>query len=78
MRHFGKERQMRTQVTEHGVHIPKAWLEGVDEVEIQNAHNMIIVVPVQADDPIRALGVEPIILDVEDASAHHDRYLDDR
>jgi hypothetical protein len=69
---------MRTKVTENGVNIPKAWLEGIDEVEIQKEQNMIIVVPVQADDPIRTLGTQPILLDVEDASLHHDRYLYDR
>jgi hypothetical protein len=69
---------MRTKVTENGVNIPKAWLEGIDEVEIQKEQNMIIVVPVQADDPIRTLGTQPIILDVEDASLHHDRYLYDQ
>ncbi len=69
---------MRTKVTENGVNIPKAWLEGIEEVEIQKEQNLIIVVPVQADDPIRALGTQPIILDVEDASLHHDRYLYDR
>ena len=69
---------MRTKMTENGVNIPKAWLEGIDEVEIQKEQNLIIVMPVQADDPIRALGTQPIILDVEDASLHHDRYLYDR
>jgi hypothetical protein len=69
---------MRTKVTENGVNIPKAWLEGIDEVEIQKEQNRIIVVPVQAADPIHALGTQPIILDVEDASLHHDRYLYDR
>ena len=69
---------MRTKVTEHGVNIPRAWLEGIDEVEIQKEHNLIIVVPVQVCDPICALGTEPIILDVEDGSVHHDRYLYDR
>ena len=69
---------MRTKVTENGVNIPKAWLEGIDEVEIQKEQNMIIVVPVQVNDPIRALGLQPIMLDVEDASLHHDRYLYDR
>ena len=69
---------MRTKVTENGVNIPKAWLEGIDEVEIQKEQNMLIVVPVQADDPICALGTQPIILDVEDASLQHDRYLYDR
>ena len=69
---------MRSKVTEHGVNIPKAWLEGIDEVEIQKKHDVVIVVPVRVDDPIRALGTQPIILDVEDASLHHDRYLYNR
>jgi hypothetical protein len=68
---------MRTKVTENGVLIPKGWLEGIDEVEIQKAQNMIIVVPVQADDPVLNLGKEPILLDVEDASLNHNRYLYD-
>ena len=69
---------MRTRVTENGVLIPKGWLEGVDEVEMHKEQNMIIVVPVQVDDPILDLGKQPIILDVEDASLDHDRYLYDR
>jgi hypothetical protein len=69
---------MRTKVTENGVLIPKEWLEGVDEVEIQKTQNMIIVMPVQAEDPILNLGKQPIRLDVEDASFNHDRYLYDR
>ncbi len=66
---------MRTKVTENGVLIPKGWLEGIDEVDIQKTQNMIIVVPVQAEDPILSLGTQPILVDVEDASLHHDRYL---
>ena len=69
---------MRTKVTDNGVLIPKGWLEGVDEVDIQKTQNMIIVVPVQVDDPILDFGKQPIRLDVEDASLHHDRYLYDR
>ena len=69
---------MRTKVTKNGVQIPKTWLEGNEEVEIQKAQNVIIVVSAQADDPIRSLGTEPILLDVEDASLNHDRYLYDR
>ena len=69
---------MRTKVTENGVLIPKEWLEGIDEVDIQQTQNMIIVMPVQADDPILDLGKQPILLDVEDASLNHDRYLYDR
>ena len=66
---------MRTKVTEDGVLIPKMWLEGIDEVDIQKTQNMIIVVPVQVEDPILNLGKQPILLDVEDASLNHDRYL---
>jgi hypothetical protein len=69
---------MRTKVTENGVLIPKEWLEGIDEVDIQKTQNMIIVLPVQVDDPILDLGKQPIRLDVEDASLNHDRYLYDR
>ena len=69
---------MRMKVTENGVLIPKMWLEGIDEVDIQQTQNMILVVPVQADDPILNLGKQPILLDVEDASLNHDRYLYDR
>lgn len=69
---------MRTRVTENGVLIPKGWLEGVDEVEMHKEQNMIIVVPVQVDDPILDLGKQPIVLDVKDASLDHDRYLYDR
>ena len=66
---------MRTKVTENGVLIPKGWLEGIDEVDIQKTQDMIIVVPVQAEDPILNLGKRPILLEVEDASLNHDRYL---
>ena len=69
---------MRTKVTENGVLIPKGWLEGIAEVDIQKTQNMIIVVPVQAKDPNLDLGKQPILLDVEDASLNHDRYLYDR
>jgi len=66
---------MRTKVTEDGVLIPKMWLEGIDEVDIQKTQNMIIVVPVQVEDPILNLGKQPILLNMEDASLNHDRYL---
>ena len=69
---------MRTKVTENGVLIPKEWLEGIDEVDIQKTQNMILVMPVQADDPILDLGKQPVVLEVEDASLNHDRYLYDR
>ena len=69
---------MRIKVTENGLLIPKVWLEGVDEVDIQKVQSMIIVVPVQAHDPILDLGKQPIRLDVADASLNHDQYLYDR
>jgi hypothetical protein len=69
---------MRTKVTDTGVLIPKMWLEGIDEVEIHKEQNMIIIVPVKAADPILELGKQPIIVDVDDASVHHDRYLYNR
>jgi hypothetical protein len=69
---------MRTKVTEHGVLIPKLLLEGVDEVEIRKEQNVIVVVPVTADDPILGLGKQPITLNVDDASVNHDRYLYNR
>ena len=66
---------MRTKVTENGVLIPKMWLEGVGEVEIQHTPDMILIVPVQTHDPILNLGKQPSLLDVEDASINHDQYL---
>jgi hypothetical protein len=69
---------MRTKVSEHGVLIPKTWLEGIDEVEIRKEQNVIVVVPVMADDPIHELGRQPITIDVDDASVNHDHYIYDR
>ena len=69
---------MRTKVTKRGVLIPREWLEGIDEVEIRQAQNVIIVVPVPTGDPILDLGKQPVTLDVDDAAVNHDRYLYDR
>ena len=69
---------MRIKVTENGVLIPKMWLEGIDEVDIQQTPDMILVVPVQENYPILNLGKQPILLDVEDASINHDQYLYNR
>jgi hypothetical protein len=69
---------MRTKVTELGVLIPKLLLEGIDEVEIRQEQNVIVVVPVTADDLIPGLGKQPITLDVEDVSVNHDGYLSGR
>lgn len=69
------ERALSTKVIANGVLIPPGWLEGVDEVDIQKAPHMIMVVPVQAHDPSLDLGKQPIHLDVEDAALNPDRYL---
>lgn len=66
---------MRAKVTSQGVRIPKQWFEGIDEVEIRREQTVIVIEPVEAEDPILSLGAEPIVVDVDDASIHHDRYL---
>jgi len=66
---------MRAKVTHQGVLIPKQWLEGIDEVEIRQEQTRIVIEPADAEDPILHLGTEPVVVDVDDASIHHDRYL---
>jgi hypothetical protein len=66
---------MRAKVTDQGVLVPKQWLEGIDEVEIRQEHGLILIEPVAAEDPLLALGAQPVISDVDDASLHHDHYL---
>ncbi len=66
---------MRAKVTDQGVVIPKQWLEGIDEVEIRQEQDVIVVVPVTDADPIRALGTDPLMIEVDDASINHDHYL---
>ncbi len=69
---------MKTKVTEQGLVIPKHLLEGIDEVEIRKEQNMILIVPVIANDPILEIGTQPIVSDVSDASVNHDHYLYNR
>jgi virulence-associated protein VagC len=66
--------QMETKVTEQGVRVPKKFLRGIKEVEIRKDGGVILVVPV-TEDPILALGSQPIADEITDASQHHDRYL---
>ena len=66
---------MRAKVTEQGVLIPKELLEGVEEVDIKKRNGLIVVLPVPDSDPINNLGRNPIVVDVDDASVHHDKYL---
>lgn len=67
-------KRMRARVTQSGLLIPKALLEGVDEVEIHQEQQRIMIVPV-AGDPIRNLGPNPLDVDETNASEHHDEYL---
>jgi len=66
---------MRAKVTEAGILLPKQWFEGINEVEIRREHNVILIEPVAATDPVLSLGMQPVVVDVDDASLHHDRYL---
>ena len=65
---------MKTKVTEQGVLVPKKLLKGIKEVEIRKDNGVILVVPVM-EDPIFALGSQPIADDITDASKHHDAYI---
>ncbi len=66
---------MRTEVTEQGVVIPKHLLQGIKEVEIRKEKNVIIVIPLFAEDPILSLGKEPVEDEITDASINHDQYI---
>lgn len=66
---------MRVKVTDEGVLIPRALLEGVEEVEIREENNLIVVEPVPVADPIFEFGTDPVAIGVSDAAEHHDRYL---
>jgi virulence-associated protein VagC len=66
--------QMKTKVTEQGVRVPKKFLKGIKEVEIRKDNGVVLVVPV-AEDPILALGSQPIADEITDGSELHDRYL---
>ena len=65
---------MRARVTQSGLLIPKALLEGFDEVEIRQEQQRITIIPLGID-PIRNLGRNPLDVDETDASEHHDDYL---
>ena len=65
---------MKTKVTEQGVLVPKKLLKGIKEVEIRKDNGVILIVPV-TEDPIFALGRQPIADDITDASENHDTYI---
>jgi hypothetical protein len=57
---------MTAATTEQGLLIPKALLQGAQEVEIFEEPGRIIVVLDPNEDPIRGLGKNPVTLDVGD------------
>lgn len=68
--------EMRTDVTEQGVVIPKYLLKGAKEVEIRSENSMILVIPIGNEDPIWSLADNPVSDDgVTDASVNHDKYI---
>ena len=67
---------MKADVTDKGVLIPKELLDDqVKQVEIHMDKGRIIVIPIEATDPVFNLGKDSIDLDVTDASEQHDKYL---
>ena len=66
---------MRAKVTEQGVTVPKEWLGEAEEVELRKEAGRILVLPVHKEDPILALGEDPVECGAPDASEAHDRYL---
>jgi len=66
---------MKVRVTDAGVLIPKSLLHGVSEVDIRKGDHCVLVVPIEAIDPILELGDSPVTSDVTDASTRHDVYI---
>lgn len=66
---------MKLKVTDEGVTIPKQMLEGVREVEVRQEGDRVLVIPLEAEDPIFGLGRNPVTCGAPDASTQHDRYL---
>jgi len=66
---------MKAKVTKRGVIIPKAMLDGAEEVEIRSEDHRIVISPLSKRDPILDLGKQPVECGIPDASEHHDGYL---
>ena len=66
---------MKLKVTTEGLIIPREFLEGFEEVEIQKKNGYILIIPTTERDPILELGKHPVICGVSDASESHDKYL---
>lgn len=68
---------MKLRVTEKGVVIPKAYLKGIEEVEIKKENGLILIVPITDTDPLLELGKNPVQGCTPDAAEKHDKYLYD-
>jgi len=66
---------MKMKVMDEGVTTPKRLLEGAKEGGVHKEGNRLIVIPLLAEDPIWALGSDPVTCGVPDASSQPDRYL---
>ncbi len=66
---------MKSKVSNLKLPIPEEWLEGVDEVEIRREQDVIVIIPLRDEDPIHALGSQPVRLGLTDASTNHDAYM---
>ena len=66
---------MKSKVSNLRLPIPEEWLEGVDEVEIHHERDAIVIVPLGVEDPIHALGSQPVQIGLLDASTNRDAYL---
>lgn len=62
-------------LTDKGLLILKQLFEGIQEVEIRKEKNHIFIVPLVSDDAILQFGQSPIFEETDDASEHHDHYI---
>jgi hypothetical protein len=67
---------MKLKVTEAGVIIPRDMLPDVEEVDVRMEGEVVLLTPSRdAEDPIWAMGSDPVNCGLPDASSNHDRYL---
>jgi hypothetical protein len=65
---------MKARVDDAGLLVPRAMLEGFDEVDIRVEDGRIVITPVRPD-PITRFGQRPLDAPIVDASERHDDYL---
>lgn len=65
---------MKAKVDDRGLLVPRAMLEGFDEVEIRVEDGRIVITPLRPDSIMR-LGLRPLTTPEVDVSERHDDYL---